>query len=210
MSVEAVILDVDGTLVLLPINWDHVMRIIAEEKCSAQTFLGFVAKCFGTESFWRVHEFVKRLELEAVEKMVVLDNSPEVMKRLCRSYRVALVTMQSMEAAKAVVSKLGLDNCVEVVISREYARNRVEQVAKAIKLLGVEPSKTLFIGDKVLDGFAAYANGVRGVVIMRGNICTKVSDTDLIDEDLDALGVVVVRSLWEAIEVAERFGLIRL
>ena len=93
MSVKAVILDVDGTLVLLPINWNHVMRIIAEEECSAQSFLGFVAKCFGTESFWRVHEFVKSLELEAVEKMVVLDNSPEVVKRLCRSYRVALVTM---------------------------------------------------------------------------------------------------------------------
>jgi len=210
MAVKSIIFDVDGTLVLLPIDWDRVSKLIAVESCSANSFLGFVYKCHGTESFWRVHKVLEGLELEAVKKLIVLDNSPDFVKRLCRRYLIGFVTMQSRDAAEAILSRLGLIDCMKVLVSRESARNRVEQVAKAIKMLSAEPDKVLFIGDKVLDGFAAYVNGIRAVVVLRGNTCNRVSDTDYIIEDLEALGIPVAKSLAEAIEISAKMNWIEL
>jgi phosphoglycolate phosphatase-like HAD superfamily hydrolase len=206
MAVSTVLFDIDGTLALLPIDWGGILRLVQVESCSANSFLGFVYKCHGTESFLRVHRVLRELELRAVSSLAILDDSPNLVKKLCKRYSLGFVTMQCREAADALLNKLGLSSCAKVVLARESARNRVEQVAKAMKTLGVEPSEVLFIGDKVLDGFAAYVNGAKAVVVLRGGTCDRVSDTDYITEDLEALGIPVVKSLGEALELSAKLG----
>lgn len=210
MGVEAIIFDVDGTLALLPVNWGAVIDAIREEPCSANSFLGFVNRCHGTESFWRIHNLVSELELRAVENIVVLDNSPTIVSELCRLYTIGFVTMQGKVAGVEVLKRLGISDCAKVLVSREDARNRIEQIAIAVKKLGVSPSRTLFIGDKILDALAAYLNGLKAVVILRNARGFRISDTDYLDEDLEVLGIPIAKSLLDAIEIASRLGWVRI
>lgn len=206
LGVEAIIFDIDGTLALLPINWSMVMDAVRREFCYANSFLGFVNRCYGTESFWRIHSFVEELELKAIENLVVLDDSPKILSMLCRRYLIGFVTMQSRAAGLQVLRRLGVDICTKTLVSREDARNRIEQIAFAVKAIGVSPSKTLFIGDKILDAFAAYINGLRAIVILRNSRGLRISDTDYLDEDLEVLGIPIAKSLLEAIEIASQLG----
>ncbi|MEM0026488.1 MAG: HAD hydrolase-like protein [Ignisphaera sp.] len=206
MGVEAIVFDVDGTLALLPVDWGVVMNAIRRESCHANSFLGFVNKCHGTESFWRIHNFVSELELRAVENLIVLDNSPSIVSELCKSYVLGFVTMQGRVAGMQVLRRLGISDCAKTFVSREDARNRIEQIAVAVKALSVSPSRALFIGDKVLDALAAYLNGLKAIVILRNARDFRISDTDYLDEDLEVLGIPIAKSLLDAIEIASTLG----
>ncbi|MEM1645028.1 MAG: NIF family HAD-type phosphatase [Ignisphaera sp.] len=208
MRVTKIIFDIDGTLVLLPIDWSRVIaRIRDEENVSTSTFLGFIAKYHGTEVFWRIHRFLEDLEIDAANKLIVLDNSDEILKKLCKRIDIGFITMQSRSAAKKILSNLGIDKCennLGILSTREDAATRVEQLAKALKVLNVGPKEVLFIGDKVLDAIASIINGVNVVVILRNLVSKRITDTDYIDEDLEVLGVQIAHNLVEAIQIAKR------
>lgn len=207
MKITKIIFDIDGTLVLLPIDWSRVIaRIRSEENIGSLTFLGFIAKYHGSEVFWRIHRFLESLEVDAADRLVVLDNSGEVLKKLCRRIDLGFITMQSRSAAKKVLSKLGIDKCennLGVLSTREDAATRVEQIAKVLKVLNVSPKEVLFVGDKVLDAVASIVNGVNAIVIFRNLMSTRITDTDYIDEDLEVLGVPIAHNLGEAIQIAK-------
>jgi len=204
--VDAIIFDVDGTLALFPIDWDFVVAAIRKEFCTANSFLGFVNKCFGTDSFWRIHKILTEIELKSIEKLIVFDSSPKIVSSLCKFHSIGFVTMQSRDACFQALKKLGVDWCTKAVVTREDARNRFEQIAKAVKILGVKPQKALFIGDKILDVFAAYVNGLKAILVARNVKSFKISDTDDIEEDLEVLEIPIAHSLSEAVEVASRLG----
>lgn len=207
MKITKIIFDIDGTLVLLPIDWSRVIaRIRSEENIGSLTFLGFIAKYHGSEVFWRIHRFLESLEVDAADRPVILDNSGEVLKKLCRRIDLGFITMQSRSAAKKVLSKLGIDKCennLGVLSTREDAATRVEQIAKVLKVLNVSPKEVLFVGDKVLDAVASIVNGVNAIVIFRNLMSTRITDTDYIDEDLEVLGVPIAHNLGEAIQIAK-------
>jgi len=207
LKITKVIFDIDGTLVLLPIDWSMVIaRIRSEENVSALTFLGFIAKYHGSEVFWRIHRFLESLEINAVDRLVILDNSSEILRKLCGRIDLGFITMQSRSAAKKVLSKLEIDKCennLGVLSSREDAATRVEQIAKVLKVLNANPKEVLFIGDKVLDAVASTINGINAIVILRNLKSTRITDTDYIDEDLEVLGIPIAHNLGEAIRIAK-------
>jgi len=135
--------------------------------------------------------------------MVILDDSPVYVKELCSKYKIGFVTMQSKNAAKRILQLLELDKCSHVVLTREDARTRIEQISKIIGILGVNPNEVLFFGDKIIDAIAAVINGVKAIIILRGNVNLKISDTDDLEEDLEVLGIPIARDLRMAIEYAK-------
>jgi len=206
MTITSILFDIDGTLVQLPINWNDVVTTIRSSlKDGRISFLGFVAKYHGTDLFWQIHKQLEELELEAVKDMRILDNASKYLSRVCKRYSVGFITMQSRTVAEKILSILGVDRCpnsLGVLSTREDSRSRIEQIARAVKAVGVEPKHVLFIGDKVLDAVAAVLNGVNAIVVLRNPRSMRISDTDYIDEDLEVLGVAVALSLPEALAKA--------
>lgn len=206
LGVDKVLFDIDGTLVLLPIDWDKVRAKIKSEQNSELSFLGFVARLHGTDAFWHIHRYLEALELEAVNRLVILDRADKILSELCKRVELGFVTMQSRSAAEKILSKLGIDKCennLGVLSSRDDAATRVQQVAKALRLMDVNPSKLLFIGDKVLDAIAAILNSVNAILVLRSPVSVRISATDYLDEDLEVLGVRIAYSLGEAIRIAK-------
>lgn len=206
MKIKVILFDIDGTLVLLPIDWDRIVaRIRSIPGVKAKTFLGFVSRYHGTEIFWYIHRILEELEINAVSRMIILDNSDALLRSLCRDIPIGFITMQSASAARKILTRLGLGDCdnnLGVLASREDAANRVEQLSKAIKKLNIDSRDILFIGDKILDAIAAVVNGVNSIVVLRNAMSMRISDTDFIDEDLEALGVSIAKNLSEAIRIA--------
>ena len=212
MGIEAMIFDLDGTLILLPIDWGKVMeKVRSIAGADVKTFLGFVARYHGTEQFWVVHKFLENVELEAVNRAIILDNADKVLQDLCNDIALGFVTMQSRAAAEKIVEMLGIGNCrnnLGVLSAREDSATRVAQLTKAVKDLDTDPNKVLFIGDKVLDAIAAFVNKVKAVIILRNPVSLKISATDYLDEDLEVLDIHIAFSLAEAIEIAKNvYGL---
>jgi phosphoglycolate phosphatase-like HAD superfamily hydrolase len=211
MKITKLLLDIDGTIVLLPVDWSKVLARIRSEGIEVTTFLGFVARYHGTDVFWRIHRYLEFLELEAVDKLTILDNAEDLLKRVCKEIDIGFITMQSRTAAEKIISKLGIDKCdnfLGILSTREDSSTRIEQVAKAVKAMNVLPGEVLFIGDKVLDAIAAIVNGVKAIVVLRNLVSNRISDTDYIDEDLEVVGVRIARDLMEALRIArDLYGL---
>jgi phosphoglycolate phosphatase-like HAD superfamily hydrolase len=208
MRLSKLLFDIDGTIVLLPIDWPNVISRTRTEGVNTTTFLGFVARYYGTDVFWRIHRYLELLELEAVDNLVVLDNAEHILKRICQRIDVGFITMQSRAAAEKILSKLGIDKCnnnLGILSTREDSSTRIEQVSKAVKTMNVLPSEVLFIGDKLLDAIAAIINGVKSIIVLRNLVSNRISDTDYIDEDLEVVGVRIAKNLWEALKIAENF-----
>ncbi|MEM2221136.1 MAG: HAD hydrolase-like protein [Ignisphaera sp.] len=204
-AIEAVIFDVDGTLVILPIDWDRIASEVRRvSNGSVKTFLGFIARYHETEKFWYIHRLLEEEELRAVENMKILDNAPSYIASLCNVKKVGFVTMQSRKAAEEILRRVGLTKCADVLVAREDAPTRAVQLSIALNRLNVEPSAALFIGDKIGDAIAAIVNNTNAIIIMRGSVNMKVSDTDYLDEDLEVFGIHVVENFNEAIELARK------
>jgi len=202
--IKAIVFDIDGTLVYLPVEWNKVLEeLINLGITDARSFLAIISRYHGTEIFHKINEIVEDEELKAIEKMVILDDSPVYVKELCSKYKIGFVTMQSKNVAKRILQLLELDKCSHVVLTREDARTRIEQISKIIGILGVNPNEVLFFGDKIIDAIAAVINGVKAIIILRGNVNLRISDTDDLEEDLEVLGIPIARDLRMAIEYAK-------
>ncbi len=202
---KTIILDLDGTLVRLPIPWSRFYEKLKKLLGNEMKFLEFVSKYFGTPRFWDMHRYLENLELEAVEEMHIYDDTREFIDFVKENFeKIAVVTMQSSSACLKILEKLDLLNHVSLFISRECAPTRIDQIRLALHLMRVDPSKCVFIGDKVLDGVAAYVNGVAGFVVVRGSRVLRISDTDDVEEDLRCLGIRIVGSLREVIEALRK------
>jgi len=205
---EHAILDLDGTLVRLPIPWSRFYEELKSLTGTEMKFLEFVSKYFGTPPFWRAHRYLEALELEAVEYMQVYEDTYEFLDFVRKSFKtLAIVTMQSASACMKILEKLGLVNNVSMFVTRECAPTRIDQISLVVKALGIDPSKCIFVGDKVLDGFAAYLNGVKPFIVIRRMDSLRISDSDDLEEDLSCLGVRVVRSLREIIDILKKDSL---
>uniref|UniRef100_A0A7C5TGM8 HAD family hydrolase n=1 Tax=Ignisphaera aggregans TaxID=334771 RepID=A0A7C5TGM8_9CREN len=204
MSIETIIFDIDGTLVLLPINWDRITSEIRRvSNGNAKSFLGFLAKYHNSEQFWYIHRILEEEEIRAVNNMMILDDLSNI-KSFCNVKKIGFVTMQSRRAAEEIVRRLELDKCLDILVTREYAATRAMQLSIAINKLGVEPRNTLFIGDKIADAIASILNNINAIIVMRNPISMRISDTDYLDEDLEVFGIPIARSLREAIEIAKK------
>lgn len=211
-SIDHIIFDIDGTLVLLPIDWKNVVaRIRAMPNIVTKSFLGFIAKYYGSSEFWYIHRYLEDIENKAIDNIIVLDNADNIIQALCNKIHVGFITMQSRSIAQKIIARLGLDRCINnlgILSSRDDASNRVIQLSKAIKILTTESNKVLFIGDKILDAIAGIVNNVNTIVVFRGLNNMQISATDYIDEDFESLGVYIAKSLGEALQIArDIFGI---
>jgi phosphoglycolate phosphatase-like HAD superfamily hydrolase len=153
--IDAVIFDLDGTLVNLPINYEkfeaEIKKIAKKEniKPITKTIAGFDAK-----AKMEIFEVWSRLEAEAWKKATVNQNGMELFEKY-HFQRKALVTMQGEILVDEICHSLNLH--FDFIVTRESSLDRVEQLFLAKEKLGVNFKNTLFVGNTEGDEKAAKA-----------------------------------------------------
>ena len=154
--IEAVVFDLDGTLVRLPIDYDGLFAEVREimHVTDVRPLVDTVSRADGI-----TRELVfaawEKAEL-AVEKAVSANEAGMKIYTAHVDKRKALVTLQGKTIVEVIMKQFSLS--FDVVVTREDVLFRVDQLAKAVGKLNVPISNVLFVGNT--DGDAAAAEKV--------------------------------------------------
>jgi len=157
--IEAIVFDLDGTLVRFPIDYETLFeefrRIMGV--CEVHPVVEVVSRTDG-----KTRELVfnawDRAELAVASNTVV---NEEGMKTYIEFFEKpkALVTLQGKKVVEVVLKQFGLE--FDTIVTREDTLFRTEQLKIAIAQLDVEAGNVLFVGDTEGDAAAAGKTGCK-------------------------------------------------
>ncbi len=168
---EAIVFDLDGTLIELPIDREmlgkKVRELLQGEKppdLLPETIDRLTVN--SPELRARIYQLIAEAELEATKRMLVDHNVGKILQssRHMR-LKLALVTMQSRPAAIRALEKLGAYSLFEAIITVEDASNREAQLRMALEKIGAR--KAVMVGDRLEDieagkSLGCYTVGLSG------------------------------------------------
>jgi HAD superfamily hydrolase (TIGR01549 family) len=155
--IEAVIFDLDGTLIHLPIDYEKLFQEIGKiTKMSNVRPLTKVVAKLDEETKRKVFDIWNKIEMEALANMKLNSEGIASYKKFLEK-RKALATMQGKPLVQIVLKRLGLS--FNLVITREDSLSRVEQLKIAAEKLGIQTQNILFIGNTNEDILAAKTVG---------------------------------------------------
>lgn len=155
--IQAVIFDLDGTLIDLPIDYEKLfsetrkITKIEDIRPLADTVLRLSAR-----TRRKVLKAWDGTELDALAKMTINDEGTRIYKKFSAK-RKALVTMQGKAVVTVALERLRLS--FDVVLTREDSLSRVEQLKNAAQKLGTQADDVLFVGNTEGDQLAAKKVG---------------------------------------------------
>ncbi len=181
---RAIIFDMDGTLLSLPVDWPEVRTRLAEQAGLKQfqpvfetlrTVLG-ERPGLGTTLFETLDEY----EMKADPFASLHEGSKHVIELLSGTAKLALVTLQGRKVRDRLLQKFALDRYFEVLLAREDSLDRAEQLEMALRALSVSKEESVFVGDRLNDLNAAMKVGLEFVFIRsREDARSKLSFLDM-------------------------------
>jgi len=151
--IEAVIFDLDGTLVHLPVNYERLIQEF-EKVAHAESFHPLLEAVSKLDEVARgqVFKIWDLAELAASAGMTVNQQGMRIYSFFATKPK-ALVTMQGKAVVYAILEKLGLT--FDVILTREDSLNRAEQLKLAAEKLEASFGDVLFVGNSENDALAA-------------------------------------------------------
>jgi phosphoglycolate phosphatase-like HAD superfamily hydrolase len=166
VTIKAVIFDLDGTLVNLPINYEALYEkfrnIIGIQNIEpvTETVAALNATLRGKVfEVWTAAEFAVLPKMTPVPEGLRLYQQYE--DRVC-----GLVTMQSKKTVERILRTLNLS--FHAIVTREDSLDRTVQIRMAIKKLRLKPESVIVIGDRETDKTAAANVGCKFKMV-KGN-----------------------------------------
>jgi HAD superfamily hydrolase (TIGR01549 family) len=151
--IEAVIFDLDGTLIQLPIDYEKLFQEFRKimKVSNLHPLVETVSK-LDDKTRKEVFKVWDKAELAALAKMTVNDEGIKIYKMFQQKPK-ALITVQGKALVKAALERLELS--FNVIFTREDSVNRVEQLKNAAQKLGTRIQNVLFVGNTENDFLAA-------------------------------------------------------
>jgi len=151
--IEAVIFDLDGTLIHLPIDYDRLFREFGSiMKTDNVRPLTKTVSRLDEKTKKQLFKAWDRAEVKALAHMTTNDEGTALYKKYSKKPK-ALVTMQGKALVKTVLEHLGLS--FDLVITRENCLDRAEQLKTAAEKLRTSLPNILFIGNTDEDRLTA-------------------------------------------------------
>jgi len=150
---RAVVFDLDGTLVTLPINYEKLFQEVRERAkiSDVHPITKTIAK-LDVKTKGEIFKIWDKLEAIAWQQGRVKKAGISLYDKFSKEPK-ALVTMQGKFLTRNIVDFLKLS--FDVVVTREDSLDRVEQLRIAARKLSVSPKDVLFIGNTEGDSVAA-------------------------------------------------------
>jgi phosphoglycolate phosphatase-like HAD superfamily hydrolase len=168
LNVRNLIFDLDETLVLLPVDWNLVYREVGRLLGrDVSSFTAVLSMLWGSELYGEVSRLVEKYEFESLGGLMLLDNSPYVLRRLGENYTLNLTSLQSRRVIESVLNLMGVRRLFGIVVSRDERPTRREQIKLVLSEGGYEASETMMVGDRVNDVVSALDNNCRAVLVVR-------------------------------------------
>jgi len=188
-DIEAVLFDLDGTLVHLNIDFGrmraeveallpqyglamagrsglYVLELIEDAVRELEARDEEKARAFRQEA----EAAIVAVELEAAAEAQVYPEVPELLRRLREhGIKVAIVTRNCRAAVDRILAETPL--AYDVLLTRDEVttvKPNPGHLLEALRLLGVEPQRTLMVGDHPMDVQAGRAVGARTVAVLTG------------------------------------------
>ncbi|MBS7611926.1 HAD family hydrolase [Candidatus Bathyarchaeota archaeon] len=167
-NIRNLIFDLDETLILLPVDWSLVYRelgrLLGREVSSFTTTLSAL---WGSELYGEVSRLVEKYELESLNGLIVLDDSPRILRKLWENYELNLTSLQSRRSIESVLNLIGVRELFKVVVSRDEQPTRSGQIKLVLSIEGYKASETMMVGDRVNDVLSALENNCKAALLVR-------------------------------------------
>lgn len=169
-DVDVFVFDLDGTLVRFAIDWREIRAEVARLLDTDEPLSPLIPEVErlvdDPELRRRVYTLIDDAEVAATVDFRPDDETLELFRRLQeRRLRVALVTLQGRRPALEALQRIGLGGSFDVIITRDEAKARADQLAMALRGLDVAPGRAIVIADRQADMVAAKALGCLTVAI---------------------------------------------
>lgn len=153
--IEAVIFDLDGTLIHLPLDYDKLFQEIRRilRTNNVRPLLKVLAMTKATERK-QVFKVWDSIELETLPHVTLIDEGTKLYREYAQRPE-ALVTMQGTAFVQAALQKLELS--FNAIATREDGLDRAKQLELVRRKLRVHFRSILFVGNKDYDQAAANA-----------------------------------------------------
>jgi HAD superfamily hydrolase (TIGR01549 family) len=162
--IAAVVFDLDGTLLDLPIDYDNLFKdfskIMGTQKI--RPILKTVAQIKDPKVLKQVYDCWEKYEFAIIDEITVCDEGMKLYLKYAGLPK-ALVTMQGKKTTSKILANFKLT--FEVVFTREDSFNRAEQIRLAAQKLKVNVSDVLFIGNMINDRNAAKEAGCQFLMV---------------------------------------------
>ena len=120
----------------------------------------------------RLEEILEKYELESAKNASLCSDCVKTLKELKRrGIRLALVTNHGLLATEFLMRKFDLFKYFDVIITRDQVKRwkpSPEGILKALRILTIDSSQALLIGDTWMDMLAAKKAGVVSVALLEG------------------------------------------
>jgi len=169
--IEAVIFDLDGTLIHLPINYEKLFREFS--KIMKTTDLHPLPKKISKldeKTKRKIFEVWNRAELAVSANATLKSQGIAIYKKFSQKPKV-LVTLQGKPLVQTVLERFNLS--FNFVVTREHSLNRAEQLRIAAEKLRVAFQNILFVGDTD-DDFLATRKVECQFFRVKGECCKEI------------------------------------
>ncbi|MGQ9760003.1 MAG: HAD family hydrolase [Candidatus Methanomethylicaceae archaeon] len=192
-GIKAVLFDLDGTLLRLPIDYKKMRDELKDEalevgaKCEFARILEDIeclSVIYGNSFKERCYEIIKTHEISASLHAEPLEGGIALLEELkLRGVKIGVVSRNSRESVISSLQKTGMLKFVDVIVGREDVKETKpapEPILLALRLLCVGSEETLYVGDHPYDLISASAAGVEfigiGERVSHGKRVKKIQD----------------------------------
>lgn len=195
-AVEAVLFDMDGTLVHSQYDWPSIRAELGVEGPSLIDGLNALPEDKRSLAWARMCE----IEVRASREARVVDGARELLDLLGRRrIRTALVTNNTGNNALELTRRFGLE--LDVVLTRDSGLYKPSgaPLVEAMRRLGVDSARTMAVGDSMYDIRSAREADCAWVVVVNGGVSQHHREADYAFRDLNALHLFLSRGLGDTI-----------
>jgi HAD superfamily hydrolase (TIGR01509 family) len=170
VKLDLFVFDLDGTLVRFAIDWREIRAQVARLLGTDEELSPLIPEVErlvdDPELRGRVYRLIDNAEVAATADFRPDDETLELFRRLRElRLRLALVTLQGRRPALEALQRIGLGGSFDLIITRDEAKTRKDQLALALRRFDVVPGRAIVIADRQADMAAAKALGCVTVAI---------------------------------------------